>query len=102
MGRPLRVVAAASRALAEEYRDLLMDACFFDDGDEASKDVVEMRAVDALASCVKIARSPPTIPEGTRWRGAPCRRRDGTSIERARARASPSVCFSGAMNRRTA
>ena len=46
---------AASRALAEEYRDLLMDACFFDDGDESLKDAVETRAVDALASCVKIA-----------------------------------------------
>ena len=79
-----------------------MDACFFDDGDEASKDVVEMRAVDALASCVKIAPLAADDSRRAAWRGAPCRRRDGTSIERARARASPSVCFSGAMNRRTA
>ena len=67
-----------------------MDACFFDDGDEGEgcgRDAGGGR----MASCVKIARSPPTIPEGTRWRRAPCRRRDGTSIERARARVAVGV-----------
>ena len=60
---------AASRALAEEYRDLLMDACFFDDGDESLKDAVETRAVDALASCVKIA--PLAVhAECSAWRAA--------------------------------
>lgn len=46
-------LSPASRALAREYRDLLMDECFFADG--ALDDVFETHATDALASCVKIA-----------------------------------------------
>ena len=81
---------AASRALAEEYRDLLMDACFFDDGDEASKDVVETRAVDALASCVKIA---PLAADDSR-RDALARRAmppTGWNVDREGARARVAV-----------
>jgi len=46
-------LSPASRALAQEYRDLLMDECFFADG--ALDDVFETHATDALASCMKIA-----------------------------------------------